>query len=316
MSTICVIGGSGFLGSHLLKFLETDDHLKVKVLSRKPTERFPHMTQGQIIEGDLLNVNSLSGFLEPGSVVVNLAYLTNRSNEDNLQAARNLAEACTRAGIRRLIHVSTAVVAGRCPEDEVEEDTLCQPVTSYEKVKLEIEQILFDRLAGRCRVTVLRPTEIFGAGGAGLVRLAAQVCDAAPIVRLKCALFGRRRLHLIFVDNVVAAIIFMAFADKGVDGECYLVSDDEADQNTYAGVVRVLADVFGIPNLSCKGMELPPFVFAGILRLAGRSDANPRRVFRCDKLLRKGFRKPIPFEEGIRRFAEWFKSGTRTAAPI
>ena len=315
LSTICVIGGTGFLGSHLLKSLESDRQLKVKVLSRKPTERFPQMTRGQIVEGDLLNADSLSRFLEPGSVVVNLAYLANHSREDNLHAAGYLAEACTKAGIRRLIHVSTAVVAGRCREDEVNEDTLCRPVTSYEKVKLEIERMLFNRLAGHCGVTVLRPTEIFGAGGAGLVHLATQVCQAAPIVRVKCAVFGRRRMHLIFVDNIAAAINFMAFADPSVDGECYVVSDDDADQNTYIGVVRVLADSFGIPNLPCNGLELPRFVLAGILRLAGRSDANPRRVYRCDKLLRTGFRKPIAFEEGIRRFADWFKNKYHAAMP-
>jgi nucleoside-diphosphate-sugar epimerase len=218
--------------------------------------------------------------------------------------------------MRRLIHISTAVVAGRCPEDEVNENTLCRPVTSYEKVKLEIERTLLERLAGHCGVTVLRPTEIFGAGGAGLVRLATQVCQAAPIVRLKCAMFGRRRLHVIFVDNVAAAIKFMVYADKSVDGECYLVSDDEADQNTYVGVVRLLAENFGTPNLPCNGLELPPAVLTGILRLTGRSDANPRRVYRCDKLLRTGFQKPIPFAEGIRRFADWFKSRNYAATPV
>ena len=176
--------------------------------------------------------------------------------------------------------------------------------------------MLLDRLAGHCGVTVLRPTEVFGAGGAGLVRLATEVREAGSMIRLKCALFGRRRLHLVFVDNVVAAIGFMVRADKSVDGECYLVSDDEAAQNTYVEVVRVLADALGVPELPGKGFELPPFVLAGILRLAGRGDSNPRRVYRCDKLLRTGFRKPIPFEEGIRRFAGWFNGRTQTTAPV
>lgn len=316
MPTICVTGGSGFLGSHLLKFLETDNQCHVRVLSRRPAGRFPHMTKGQIIEGDLLDASSLSRFVEPGSVVVNLAYLSNRSSEDNLQAARNLVEVCSRAGIRRLIHVSTAVVVGRCPLDEIDEDTLCRPVTGYEKVKLEIERMVLNRLAGHCGVTVLRPTEIFGAGGAGLVRLATEVREAGSMIRLKCALFGRRRLHLVFVNNVVAAIGFMVRADKSVDGECYLVSEDEAAQNTYSGVVRILEDGLGISERSPKSIELPPFILGGLLRLAGRSDSNPRRVYRCDKLLRTGFRKPIPFEEGIRRFAEWFKSAKQEAVPI
>jgi nucleoside-diphosphate-sugar epimerase len=316
MSTICVIGGTGFLGSHLLKLLETDSHFKLKVLSRDPTNRFPHSTKAQIMEGNLLNASSLSRFLEPASVVVNLAYLSNRSSEDNLRAARNLAEACTKSGIRKLIHISTAVVVGRCPLDEIDEETLCQPVTDYEKVKLAIERMFLDRLSGVCEVTVLRPTEIFGSGGAGLVRLATEVREAGPIIRLKCRLFGTRRLHLIFVDNVVAAIDFMVRADERVDGECYLVSDDEADQNTYSGVIRVLEDSLGITERSNKSIELPSFVLGGFLRLVGRSDSNPRRVYRCDKLLRAGFRKPIPFEEGIRRFADWFKGRNRQLGQV
>jgi len=315
MPTICVIGGSGFLGSHLLRFLELDNAFNVKVLSRKPTGQFSHRAKQQIIEGDLLNVGSLSRFVEPNAVVVNLAYLSKGSREDNLQAARNLAEACSKGGVHRLIHVSTAVVVGRCALDEIDESTLCLPVTGYEKVKLEIERLLLDRLAGHCGVTVLRPTEIFGAGGAGLVRLATQMQEADLSVRLKCVLFGRRRLHLIFVDNVIAAIGFMVCADRSVDGECYLVSDDEAAQNTYVGVVRVLADVLEISDLSHKGIALPPVLLAGILRLAGRSDSNPRRIYSCEKLLRTGFRKPIPFEEGIRRFAGWFKNRQQAVRP-
>lgn len=130
------------------------------------------MTKGQIIEGDLLNASSLSRFLEPGSVVFNLAYLSNRSGKDNLQAARNLAEVCFKAGIHRLIHVSTAGVVCRCHRS-------CFPASS---------------------------------------------------------------------------------------------------------------------------------------RLAGRYDMNPRRVYRCNRVLHAGFRKPVPFKDGVGRFAEWFKSGEHAAA--
>ncbi|MGH8761385.1 MAG: NAD-dependent epimerase/dehydratase family protein [Burkholderiales bacterium] len=313
--TICILGGSGFLGLRLLQSIG-GQKMNVKVLSRRVAERRPFPTTVEVARGDLLDAESLIRFLEPGAFVINLAYLQDRPYSDNLRAAANLAEACTKVGVRRLLHVSTAAVVGRASEDVVTEDTPCRPVTDYEKVKLEIEQSLLERLAGRCGVTVLRPTEVFGAGGAGLVRLAAQVRDASRIVGLKCALFGRRRLHLIYVDNVVAAVLFLAFADESVDGECFLVSDDEADQNTYGGVVRVLADAFGFPHVPRTGWEAPSFMLSGLLRLAGRSDTNPRRVYRCDKLLLAGFRKPVPFEDGVRRFAEWFKSGKRTAAPI
>lgn len=67
---------------------------------------------GQVMEGDLLTAGSLLRFLEPGAVVINLAYMPDCLREDNLLATHNLARACASVGVSHLIHMSTAVVVG------------------------------------------------------------------------------------------------------------------------------------------------------------------------------------------------------------
>lgn len=312
---ICILGGSGFLGSHLLHALAGQE-LRVKVLSRQGVWFRSFHAAAEIVQGNLLDSESLVRFFEPDSLVINLAYLKDRSCSDNLRAAANLAEACAKVGVSRLLHVSTATVVGRASGDVVTEGTPCRPVTEYEKNKLEIERMLLGRLPGRCGITVLRPTEVFGGGGEGLVRLAAQVRDSSWIVRLQCMLFGRRRMHMIYVDNVVAAILFLAFAGNSVDGECFFVSDDELEQNTYEGVVRMLADAFGVSHPRCSRWAPSLDVFSCLLRLAGRSDTSPRRVYCCDKLSRVGFRRPVPFEDGVRLFVEWLKNRKHSAPQV
>jgi nucleoside-diphosphate-sugar epimerase len=120
---------------------------------------------------------------------------------------------------------------------------------------------------------------------------------------------------LLYVDNVIAAIRFLASTGQDI-GHCYILSDDEVPENNYADVVRLMAGFLGVSPPSKTYFECPPSVLSMMLWMGGRSDTNPRRVYRCDKLLKTGFRKPVPFEEGIRRFAEWFKSGKRRTVAV
>jgi nucleoside-diphosphate-sugar epimerase len=305
---ICLVGGTGFVGSHLVKLLEADSRFNVKVFSRKPLGRFPYPMRGQIIQGDLLNEDALSRFLEPAAVVINLAYMPDRRPEENLRAIRNLADACAARGVSRLIHVSTAVVAGRAADDVITERTTCEPVTEYEKTRFEIEQDLLDRLGSCCVVSILRPTEVFGENGRGLVRLADQLLHGSGLINhLRRSVNAHRRSHLVYVDNVVAAIRYVISTDHDVHRQCYIVSDDDAAENNYQDVIRLLTKYLDVGPTQGMSFECPPSVLSAMLRLAGRSDTNPSRQYSCQKLLQLGFRKPVAFQEGLKCFADWYK---------
>jgi len=262
----------------------------------------------------MLNADSLLRFLEPGAVVLNLAYMPDRPPEDNFTATKNLAKMCSEVGVARLIHVSSAVVVGRAAPDVITEQTVCEPVTQYDKTKFKIEEILLECLSAHCDVAILRPTEVFGENGQGLIRLATDLVEGSGFLScLKQSLYSRRRLHLVYVENVVAAIRFLVSTGQDIHGQRYILSDDEAPENNYADVVRLIEGFLGVRRTPKVYFECPPSVLSVMLWMAGRSDTNPRRVYCCDKLLGAGFRKPVPFGEGIRRFAEWFKGERRTA---
>ena len=73
--------------------------------------------------------------------------------------------------IKRLIHCSTAVVAGRVNDNIVTEQTECNPRTEYEKTKYQIEQILTQKARNHFPLTILRPTAVFGENGKNLLKL-------------------------------------------------------------------------------------------------------------------------------------------------
>ena len=308
MRTICLTGGTGFVGSHLLELLEQEPEVKVKVLSRKQADMPYHADHVQVFLGDLLDSNSLVRFLEPDSITINLAYMSNRLPEDNIEAGLNLARACAKVGVAHLIHVSSAVVVGRTAETVITEKTHCNPITRYERAKLEIEKALLSNLGSICKVSILRPTEVFGEGGRGLIHLTRNLMNGSTLInRLKLSLYGRRRLNLVYVGNVVAAIRFLMFTDREINKQCYIVSDDEAEENNYCDVVRLMTTCLGRTLPRTSYFKSPSSILSTILGIIGRSNTNPYRIYSCDKLLHLDFRKPVSFMEGLQRFADWYK---------
>ena len=173
MQVIALTGASGFLGSHLLDILRHRKDTQIRVLI--PKNEVLQMSDRHnilVIEGDLLEPSTLEGFVERGSTVVNLAYLWDQTKEKNIEAMSNLVRACATGGIKRLIHCSTAVVAGRTSDEVVNESTICNPLNDYEKNKLEVERYILRASKDIFEIAILRPTAIFGPGGKNLLKLA------------------------------------------------------------------------------------------------------------------------------------------------
>ena len=304
MNEVAVTGASGFIGSHLLELLAARADMRVRALVRGSHR----LKNGNImpVSGDLMRRETLTDFIVPGSVVVNLAYLEDKPREENLKAAANLAETCRQAGIRRLIHLSTAVVAGRSG-GVVNEGTSCQPLTEYERTKEEVERLLQWEYGRFFEVVVLRPTAVFGPRGKNLLGLADGRTRGSRIVNyLKSCLLDKRRMNLVCIANVVAAIVFLMEAQEKLSGEIFIVSDDEDPANNYRDVERYLMRRFGIADHRLPRIPLPPLILSLLLLLKGRSNWSPATVYDGGKLAAAGFKKPTSFGEGLDSFAAWY----------
>jgi nucleoside-diphosphate-sugar epimerase len=306
-SKICIIGGTGFVGRHLISELENEAYHNVRILTRDEKSSNSQRSPFQITQGDLLDLDSLNRFITPDSTVINLAYLSGNSLNLNLKAIENIINACLEKRAARLLHCSTAVVAGCVKDNVIDEDTACIPVSPYEKSKLEIENILIKRLNGKSELIILRPTAVFGRHGKNLIKVANDLLSMPPLITsLKTTLFYKRRLNLVCVENVVSAILFLMQINDRMDGERFIVSDDDERENNYYDIINLLASHFGHKPVKAFYIPYRYHILRIMLTASKRSNVNAHRNYSSNKLFSLGFKKSIQFREGIRRFASWY----------
>ncbi|BBO99922.1 NAD-dependent epimerase/dehydratase family protein [Sulfuriferula nivalis] len=300
-TTLVIIGASGFIGEHLLSVLAERNDIEIRVLVH--SNRSKNHSNLSFIEGDMLNSDSLDVLLSKNCTVINLAYLV----QDNLEAMANLANACVRNQILRLVHCSTAVVAGRVDSDWVTESTLCVPISEYEQTKLRMEEVLLELAIGKFEVTILRPTAVFGPDGKNLLKMANELMTKNLLINYaKSCLFNRRSMNLVCVENVVAALVFLLDAEK-VDREIFIIADDDSPVNNYRDIENRLLTNFG-KSYFVPRVFIPKFCLGALLRLAGKSNINPSIKYSDQKLVRLGFKKPQNLETAIVAFAAWYKN--------
>lgn len=116
---VCVIGGSGFLGSHVADEL-SDAGYSVLIYDRKPSP-WLRPTQHMVV-GDLLDEQGLNAAVAGCEAVYNFAAIAdlNYALDKPLETARvnvlgavNALEACHRHAVRRFIYASTVYVYSR-----------------------------------------------------------------------------------------------------------------------------------------------------------------------------------------------------------
>lgn len=149
-----VLGGGGFIGSHLSKALLERDHA-VRIFERpnlRPAGNVPGGKNLEWLEGDFLNARDIGQAVAGCEIVVHLISTTisNSSNdnpiydvESNLVSTLHLLEAARKAGVRQVIFASSGgTVYGIPKEVPIKETHSTDPVCSYGISKLAIEKYL------------------------------------------------------------------------------------------------------------------------------------------------------------------------------
>jgi nucleoside-diphosphate-sugar epimerase len=297
-SPLVVFGASGFVGSHVRVALSREP-AGVTLVSRGPLDR---RAGEQVVAGDLTAPAGLTGVLPARAVVINLAFDPRGGHDANLALADGLARVCDAIESPRVVHVSTAMVVGAATDRPVTETTPCHPKTAYQRTKLDVEHRLREHLGSR--LVVLRPTAVFGAGGLNLRKLVTDLTTRSWFENyMRACLFGRRPMNLVPVETVAAAVRFAA-ADAAVPhGQTWLVADDNATENNFRDVERLLRDALGLSPLPLPVMPVPPALLIGVLQATGRLSFDPRTTFSSAALDAAGFSRPVSFAAAIRTFA-------------
>jgi nucleoside-diphosphate-sugar epimerase len=162
--TILVTGASGFLGRHLVDRLLLRGY-SVRALSRSHGGLPPHV---QHFQGDIKDLTLLEAAMAGVVTVYHAAATVPGSGSDtqmwdtNVIGTRNVAEICLRAGVRRLVLVSSIAVYEAPLPDVVFESAPVGGVTMYGRSKAMAETAATDVCRGRLELVIARPCQIFG----------------------------------------------------------------------------------------------------------------------------------------------------------
>ena len=203
---ILITGGSGFIGTHLMKTLLAAGH-RIVNYDKNQSKTYPELTQ----IGDVRDLEKLSENLRDTDIVIHLAaeHKDNVSPKSlyfdvNVEGTRNLVTVCEQNNIDRIIFTSTVAVYGLHLNDS-KEDSELSPFNDYGMSKLQAEQVLNDWHARdkNRSLTIIRPTVVFGEQNRGNVyNLMRQVAEKRFIMVGK----GMNKKSIAYVGNLVQFI--------------------------------------------------------------------------------------------------------------
>lgn len=160
MKKIAVIGGAGYIGSHIVKELEDNGFIPY-VFDNLNTGLKENIKNVNFTKGDILNKKELDIFFkkEKFIAVIHLAALKAAGesmgnpgiySENNISGTINVLNAMNNNGIKYFIFSSSAAVYGNPEFLPMDESHTTKPINYYGFTKLTIENILkwYDKIYG------------------------------------------------------------------------------------------------------------------------------------------------------------------------
>jgi GlcNAc-P-P-Und epimerase len=314
-TSFIIFGGSGFIGSHLVRELQSQGITDITIADLVPPV-------GDLFAGTRFVPCDVRqpiprGIVGQAPVVVNLAAVhTTPGHPDheyfdtNVNGARNITRFCEESGATTLWFTSSIAVYGPTEEPKSEQSTLV-PVSAYGKSKFEAEEIqrAWQGQGGDRKLVVVRPAVIFGRGEKGNFTKLAKV--------LKRGIFvypGRNDTvkGCGYVEDLVGSLLFMNDQPES----CLLYNFCYPVNYTIRDICQTFSKVAGY-RLPLGTFPFSLMVNAArvcqLLSAAGlKNGIHPARMHKLVKstnivpgeLTRRGYRYRTDLEEGLRR---WLK---------
>jgi nucleoside-diphosphate-sugar epimerase len=225
-----VIGAGEFLGDHVLHALASD----VPVIALNAD------VDDETLNDAIAGIEVVHVCAETSSPARRLHY---RKAAPSL--LKRVVDASRRAGVRRIVHLSTADVYGPDHFARINEKAKPHPVHAYERLKLFEEKWLLEATPD-LEVVILRPARVFGVGEDWMLpRLLRSLSSG----RLWLPRGGRSLQTFVAAGDVGRACL--AAADRGRPGHSYLVAGFDATWRdlveSAARAVGIEANIIGLP---------------------------------------------------------------------
>ncbi|VVM47986.1 hypothetical protein PS647_00643 [Pseudomonas fluorescens] len=298
---IVVIGGTGFVGQHLLRSLvHCSKEFEIIFAVHRSEPSWLTESSIQVKHFDLDDSASLEQILNTGSIVLNL--LRPDGTGWFLSAIKNVLRACSNARVKRYIHVSSIDVFGASQDSICTSASQIVPITPYEREHAAAEKLVCAVNVECFETLILRLGAVFGVGGLNVVSFVSEVSSAPGWkLALRRSLYGARRMHLVSVEKVVEVLLFITTAAPIVQGEVIVVTEDADADNNFAYLQDCLLELFNRTEV-LHMPYLPSRVLRLVLSARGISNTDPMRRFHEDRLMQLGFSDSALFSNRLKSY--------------
>jgi uncharacterized protein YbjT (DUF2867 family) len=254
MSTqkICVLGGGGFVGTHIINMLSKAD--KTIIVPTKRKVHCAHLTvlpNVTVVEANIHNQNELDALSKDCDAMINLVGILNEHEHNgdgfrhaHVELPRKALTACHTNNIPRLLHMSA-----------LNADANSSP-SRYLRTKGEGENHVH-AFAGKLNVTSFRPSVIFGREDGFFNRFARLLKITPWFFPLACP---NTRFAPVYVNDVARCFVG-ALDDKSTYGQRYNLCGPK--EYTLKELVKYTSaaiglkhKIIGLPDLVSQGLAL------------------------------------------------------------
>ncbi|MCS6856807.1 MAG: NAD(P)-dependent oxidoreductase [Deltaproteobacteria bacterium] len=277
MRTVLVTGAAGTVGHSVVALAEALGYRVIASDRWAQGVRVP--LRGEVRAGDLRDRSFVEGLVRGVDAVIHTAAILDEEAPEEVLWAVNtesvawLYQAASRAGVRRFVHVSTAMIYATGQKGAITEEGSIAPRGIHGQTKLEAERILQSQRGRGAPWTIVRAAPIYGRRGR---HFAAILLAIGPALRLFTPLLPRPHggpLHcFVHAEDVARALIHLLEKEEAAWG---IFNVAEENPLSIGDRLAITFDAYGLATFPCGPL---PRLWLHALSRAGQKAWGHRAI--------------------------------------
>ncbi|MBZ0199270.1 MAG: NAD(P)-dependent oxidoreductase [Ignavibacteriaceae bacterium] len=317
-----VTGASGFVGSHLVDLLLSKNY-SVRVITRKTSSlHWLKDKEIEVFDCGLTNEEELEKAFKGAEYIYHVAGVVKSKKPEgyfygNVETTRHLLEAALtiKDSLKKFLIVSSLTASGpSTPDNPVNEEMACSPITTYGRSKLaeeELAKTYMDRLP----ITICRAPAVYGER------------DTEILIFFKT--FKKGLMTTIGSNNKIISLIhvidlvngfYLAATNSNSTGQIYFISSEKF--YTWDEIGKVTEKIVGNKPFKVSVPHSMVYSIAAVAQFFAMFSSKPatlniekakditQQAWICDISKAKkelNYNQNISLEEGIGRTIAWYK---------
>lgn len=306
---ICITGGAGFIGSHLVSHLIQDNEIVVFDNLHRNALQFAHLdghAHLHFIQGDVLDYDATRKAIDGCNIVIHCAAIAGvytvdrsavRTMEVNMLGTHQVVKAALDVGVERFVEFSTSEVYGPFIHKGREEDpTTIGPIGEsrwvYAASKLASEHLSYAHYReDHLPLAIVRPFNVYGPRQVGDGAIRGIVLQALQNLPITLYNDGTQIRSWCYVDDFVAGVL-MCTENPAAIGQAFNLGNPQGTATNFElanMIIRLTNSKSEIVFKPHPGPEV---------------DLRVPSIEKAAKLL--GFKPTVSLEAGIARTIPWY----------